>query len=198
MTTPVTLETLVGYVSVEDVYVSYSEYYGDGTIYGRVDLLTPDGNPVKGEGKTKSDLINAGVVLSENPLGSVTGDLVAVPNDAAPAAAAEEVPAPAPAAEEVPAPAPAAEEVPAPAPAPAAEEVPAPAPAAEEVPAPAPAPAAEDVPAPACNCSCSCCSCCSGAPEDNRYTVSLSIMGLEVTREFTAKIDVEARRIYLS
>ena len=156
MATPVTLETLVGYVAAEDVYVSYSEYYGDGTIYGRVDLLTPDGNPVKGEGKTKSDLINAGVVLSENPLGSVTGDLVAVPNDAAPVA-------------------------------PPAEETPAP---AEETPAPAPA----------CKCSCSCCSCCSPtpAPEDNRYTVSLSIMGFEVTREFTAKIDVESRKIYLS
>jgi hypothetical protein len=163
MATPVTLETLVGYVAAEDVYVSYSEYYGDGTIYGRVDLLTPDGNPVKGEGKTKSDLINAGVVLSENPLGSVTGDLVAVPNDAAPVA-------------------PPAEETPAP-----AEETPAP---AEETPAPAPA----------CKCSCSCCSCCSPtpAPEDNRYTVSLSMMGFEVTREFTAKIDVEARKIYLS
>ena len=156
MATPVTLETLVGYVAAEDVYVSYSEYYGDGTIYGRVDLLTPDGNPVKGEGKTKSDLINAGVVLSENPLGSVTGDLVAVPNDAAPVA-------------------------------PPAEETPAP---AEETPAPAPA----------CKCSCSCCSCCSPtpAPEDNRYTVSLSIMGFEVTREFTAKIDVESHKIYLS
>jgi hypothetical protein len=163
MATPVTLETLVGYVAAEDVYVSYSEYYGDGTIYGRVDLLTPDGNPVKGEGKTKSDLINAGVVLSENPLGSVTGDLVAVPNDAAPVA-------------------PPAEETPAP-----AEETPAP---AEETPAPAPA----------CKCSCSCCSCCSPtpAPEDNRYTVSLSMMGFEVTREFTAKIDVESRKIYLS
>ena len=149
MATPVTLETLVGYVAAEDVYVSYSEYYGDGTIYGRVDLLTPDGNPVKGEGKTKSDLINAGVVLSENPLGSVTGDLVAVPNDAAPVA-----------------------------------------PPAEETPAPAPA----------CKCSCNCCSCCSPtpAPEDNRYTVSLSMMGFEVTREFTAKIDVESRKIYLS
>jgi hypothetical protein len=161
MATPVTLETPVGYVSAEDVYVSYSEYYGDGTIYGRVDLLTPDGNPVKGEGKTKSDLINAGVVLSENPLGSVTGDLIAVPNDT-------------------------------PAPAPAAEETPAPAPAAEETPAPAPA----------CKCSCNCCSCCSAtpvpAPVDNLYTVSLSMMGFEITREFTAKIDVEARRIYLS
>ena len=172
MATPVTLETPVGYVSAEDVYVSYSEYYGDGTIYGRVDLLTPDGNPVKGEGKTKSDLINAGVVLSENPLGSVTGDLVVVPNDAVPAPAAEEVPAP------------------------AAEETPAP--AAEET----PASAAEETPAPACKCSCNCCSCCSAtpvpAPVDNLYTVSLSMMGFEITREFTAKIDVEARRIYLS
>lgn len=164
MATPVTLETLVGYVAAEDVYVSYSEYYGDGTIYGRVDLLTPDGNPVKGEGKSKADLINAGVVLSENPLGSVTGDLVAVPNDA--------VPAPAPAAEETPAPAPAAEETPAP----AAEETPVAAPPAEETPTPAPAP----------------------APEDNRYTVCLSMMGFEVTREFVAKIDVEGRKIYLS
>lgn len=138
MASPVTLETPVGYVAVEDVYVSYSEYYGDGTIYGRVDLLTPDGNPVKGEGKTKSDLINAGVVLSENPLGSVTGDLVVVPNDAAPAPAAEE----------------------------------------------APAAASEEAPA--------------AASEDNRYTVCLSMMGFEVTREFVAKIDVEARKIYLS
>ena len=154
MASPVTLETLVGYVAAEDVYVSYSEYYGDGTIYGRVDLLTPDGNPVKGEGKTKTDLMNAGVVLSETPLGSVTGDLVAVP---APAAAPEEE-------------------------------------------TPAPAPAAEETPAPLCKCSCNCCSCCSAAPapEENRYTVSLSMMGFEVTREFTAKIDVEARKIYLS
>jgi hypothetical protein len=152
MATPVTLETPVGYVAAEDVYVSYSEYYGDGTIYGRVDLLTPDGNHVKGEGKTKTDLINAGVVLSENPLGSVTGDLVVVP-------------AAAPAVEETPAP--------------AAEETPAP--AAEDT----PAPAAEETPAPA-------------APEDNRYTVCLSMMGFEVTREFTAKIDTEARKIYLS
>jgi len=175
MATPVTLETPVGYVAAEDVYVSYSEYYGDGTIYGRVDLLTPDGNPVKGEGKTKTDLINAGVVLSETPLGSVTGDLVVVP---AAAPAAEEAPAAAPAAEEAPAPVPAPEEVPAPAP----EEVPAPAPAPEEVPAPAPAP--EEAPV--------------AAPVDNRYTVCLSIMGFEVTREFTAKIDVESRKIYLS
>ena len=165
MATPVTLETLVGYVSAEDVYVSYSEYYGDGTIYGRVDLLTPDGNPVKGEGKTKADLVNAGVVLSENPLGSVTGDLVAVPNDT---------------------------------PAPAAEETPA-APAEETPVAPA-----EEMPVPACKCSCNCCNCCSSTPApaappaDNLYTLSLSIMGFDVTREFSVKIDVENRKIYLS
>jgi hypothetical protein len=161
MATLVTLETLVGYVAAEDVYVSYSEYYGDGTIYGRVDLLTPDGNPVKGEGKTKTDLMNAGVVLSETPLGSVTGDLVAVP-------------AAAPAAEETPV-----------APSLVVEETPAP--PAEETPAPPPD----------CKCMSNCCSA-TPTPEDNRYTVSLSMMGFEVTREFTVKIDVEARKIYLS
>jgi hypothetical protein len=180
MATLVTLETLVGYVAAEDVYVSYSEYYGDGTIYGRVDLLTPDGNPVKGEGKTKTDLMNAGVVLSETPLGSVTGDLVAVP---AAAPAAEETPvAPSLVVEETPAPP--AEETPA-APSLVVEETPAP--PAEETPAPPPD----------CKCMSNCCSA-TPTPEDNRYTVSLSMMGFEVTREFTVKIDVEARKIYLS
>jgi hypothetical protein len=63
----------------------------------------------------------------------------------------------------------------------------------------APSLVVEEAPAPpACKCSCNCCSCCSATPEDNRYTVSLSMMGFEVTREFTAKIDVEARKIYLN
>lgn len=154
MTTPITCETPVGYIVAEDVYVSYSEYYGDGTIYGRNDLLMPDGTPVKGAGKTKSELINANVTLSEVGVGTVTGDIVVVPNDA-------------PAAE----PAPAAEESPAPAPAPVAEESPTPAPVAE--------PVAED-------------------STNNRYTVSFSVLGFQLTREFTAKIDNENRKIYLS
>lgn len=70
-------ETPVGYVVANDVYVSYSEYYGDGTIYGYTELLSSDGNPVKGAGKSKADLINENVVLGNN-LGSITGDIIAV------------------------------------------------------------------------------------------------------------------------
>jgi hypothetical protein len=138
-------ETPVGYVVAADVYVSYSEYYGDGTIYGYTELLMPDGNPVKGAGKTKADLINENAVLGNN-LGSVTGDIIAVemPEVAeVPASEAAEV-------------------------APEAAEV-------AEVPEVAPAPEVSD-----------------------RYTVSLSIFGFDITREFTAKIDVEGRKIYLS
>ena len=144
-------ETPVGYVVANDVYVSYSEYYADGTIYGYTELLSSDGNPVKGAGKTKADLINENVVLGNN-LGSVTGDLVVV-TDAVPAEVAAEV----------------APEV---APEVAAEVAP-------EVAAEVAAELAE-------------------VPSDNLYTVSFSLMGFEVTREFTAKIDLESRRIYLS
>lgn len=78
------MESAVGYVAAEDVYVAYSEYYGDGTIYGRVDLLL-NGEPVRGAGKSKKELVEAGVVLSENVIGSINGDLVVVP-DSVPAA----------------------------------------------------------------------------------------------------------------
>jgi hypothetical protein len=234
MTSPITFETPVGYIVAEDVYVSYSEYYGNGTIYGRNDLLMPDRTPVKGAGKTKAQLINANVTLSEVSVGSVTGDIVVVPNDSAPAPeegsapapapeegsapapAPEEGSAPAPAPEEGSAPAPAPEEGSAPAPAPeegcapapapeegsapapAPEEGSAPAPAPEEGAAPAPAPEEKVAPAPA------------PAPEEpansetldestnNRYTVSFSVLGFKLTREFTVKIEKEARKIYLS
>ena len=132
-----TLETPVGYVAAQDVYVSFSEYYGDGTIYGYTELLTPDGNPVKGAGKSKNDLVNENVVLGNN-LGSVSGDLVVV------AEVAAEVPA--------------------------------------EVPAEVTEVAAEVT----------------EVPDANRYTVSFSFMGFDITREFTAKIDTEGRKIYLS
>jgi hypothetical protein len=148
----VTLETPVGYVSSEDVYISYREYYGDGTIYGRVELLTPEGEPVKGAGKTKIDLINANVVLGDNVIGSIGGDLVGVPNEAVPEEEA----------------APVAEEA-----APVAA-----APVAEEAAPVAAAPVVEE-------------------PANDRYTVSLSIFGFAVTREFTVKIDNATRNIYL-
>jgi hypothetical protein len=157
-------ETPVGYVIATDVYVSYSEYYGDGTIYGYTELLTPDGNPVKGAGKSKADLINENAVLGNN-LGSVTGDIIAVEMPVP--EVAPEVPAEVP---EVPEVAPEVPEV--------APEVPEVAPEAAEVPEVAPeVPEAAEVP--------------------DRYTVSFCFMGFNITREFTAKIDVEGRKIYL-
>jgi hypothetical protein len=187
MTSPITFETPVGYIIAEDVYVSYSEYYGDGTIYGRNDLLMPDGTPVKGAGKTKAELINANVTLSEVGVGTVTGDIVVVSNDSAPAPAPalEEGAAPTPAPEEGAAPAPAPEEGAAPAPAPAPEENATPAPALEEGAAPAPAP--EEANSETLEES-----------TNNRYTVSFSVLGFKLTREFTVKIEKEARKIYLS
>ena len=157
MSSPITLETQVGYIEAEDVYVSYSEYYGDGTIYGRNDLLMPDGSPVKGAGKTKAELINANVTLSEVGVGTVTGDIVVVSNDSAPAPAPEEGSAPAPEEGSVPAP--------------------------EENAVPAPAPAVPEV---------------IDESTNNLYTVSFSVLGFEITREFTVKIDKETRKIYLS
>ena len=187
MSSPITLETQVGYIEAEDVYVSYSEYYGDGTIYGRNDLLMPDGSPVKGAGKTKAELINANVTLSEVGVGTVTGDIVVVSNDSAPAPAPEEGSVPAPAPEENAVPAPEENAVPAPEEkaVPEPEENAAPAPEEKVVPEPAPAPAPE-------------------VPEvidestNNLYTVSFSVLGFEITREFTVKIDKETRKIYLS
>ena len=73
------MESAVGYVAMEDVYIAYSEYYGDATIYGRVDLLL-NGEPVKGAGKSKKELVESGVVLSETVVGSMNGELVAIPD----------------------------------------------------------------------------------------------------------------------
>lgn len=136
MATPITLETNVGYVVAEDVYVCYSEYYGDGTIYGRVDLLMPDGTPVKGAGKTKTELVNTNVMLSEVALGTVTGDIVVVTKEAV----------------------------------------------AEENSVPTPPEANNNV----------------DDSTNNRYTVSFSVLGFEITREFAVKIDTETRKIHLS
>ena len=171
------MESMVGYVAAEDVYVVYREYYGDGTIYGRVDLLL-NGEPVRGAGKSKKELVEAGVVLSENFIGSIGGDLVGVPDsnevvaEVAPEVAPEVVPAaePLPAAEPEVAPELAAE------PLPAAEPEVAPEVAAE--PEVAPEVAAEP---------------CSG-----RYAVTLVIAGFTVTRELNVKINEESRQIYLS
>ena len=82
MASPITLETLIGYIPGEDVYIRFTEYYGNGTIYGRTELSMPDGSPVKGEGKFKKDLVEMGVIMSDFVNGSLTGDLIVVPADA--------------------------------------------------------------------------------------------------------------------
>jgi hypothetical protein len=175
MTTPITFETLVGYIVEEDVYVSYSEYYGDGTIYGRNDLLMPDGSPVKGAGKTKAELVNANVVLSEVGLGSVTGNIVVVPNDVVPEEKPVPEETPVPEEKSVPEETPVPEEKPVPEETPVPEEKSVP----EETPVPEEKPAAED-------------------STNNLYKVYISVLGFEITREFTAKIDNDTRKIYLS
>lgn len=90
MATLLSMNSAVGYVAAEDVYVVYSEYYDDGTIYGRVDILDVNGELVRGAGKSKKDLVEAGVVLSDSVAGSVGGDLVRVPDSNEPLPVAEE------------------------------------------------------------------------------------------------------------
>ena len=124
MASPITLETLIGYIVAEDVYIRFTEYYGDGTIYGRTELSMPDGSPVKGEGKFKKELVEAGVLMSEVVAGSLGGDLVWVQNEA-PVEAPVEVPAEVPAEVPVEAPVDAPVEVPAEVPVDAPVEVPA-------------------------------------------------------------------------
>ena len=100
MASPITLDTLIGYIVAEDVYIRFTEYYGDGTIYGRTELSMPDGSPVKGEGKFKKELVEAGVLMSDIVAGSLGGDLVWVDNEApaeVPLEAPAEVPLEAPA-----------------------------------------------------------------------------------------------------
>ena len=96
MATPLSMESSVGYVSAEDLYVVFREYYGDGTIYGRVDLLDADGQPARGAGKSKKQLVDAGVLLSETWHGSISGDLMPVPDFSDDSSASAPAPEPAP------------------------------------------------------------------------------------------------------
>ena len=84
MSIPITMETRVGYIEVSDINVAYSEYYGDGTIYGLAVLFYPSGEPVKGAGKTKAELVAAGVLATEPA--TIPGDLVVLPDGESPAA----------------------------------------------------------------------------------------------------------------
>ena len=84
MSVPLSADRNVGYVEAEDVYIVFSEYYGGGTIYGRQTLQTPEGEAVRGLGKSVQDLIAAGVVVLDDQSGATCGDLVRVPLESTP------------------------------------------------------------------------------------------------------------------
>jgi hypothetical protein len=78
---PLTIDHNVGYVTAEDVYIVFSEYYGDGTIYGRQAMILPDGFLAQGAGKSKSELVAIGCLVSDDVNGALNGDLIIVPVD---------------------------------------------------------------------------------------------------------------------
>ena len=84
MTTPVDESTNVGYCVAADVYCSFTEYYGGGTVYGWRHLyIGPE--VVRGAGRTKRDLIAAGAVQEEAICPAVPADVVVLALDPAPA-----------------------------------------------------------------------------------------------------------------
>lgn len=81
---PLTEGQLVGFIPDEDKYIVYSEYYGDGTIYGRREVFGADGQPISGKGKSVRQLIELGATVSESCIGAIGGALLQVPLDPTP------------------------------------------------------------------------------------------------------------------
>ena len=94
MPSPLDASVLVGYVEAEDVYIVFSEYYGDGTIYGRREMFMPSGELIHGAGKTWSEIAGMGALVADEVAGAVNGHLVHIPVDVvvAPAEVPVEVP----------------------------------------------------------------------------------------------------------
>lgn len=97
MTTPVDESTNVGYSVAADVYCSFTEYYGNGTVYGWRHLYLGD-EVLRGAGKTKRELIAAGAVQEEAVCPAVPADITVLALDPEAAAAPESAAAPEPAA----------------------------------------------------------------------------------------------------
>lgn len=111
MTTPVEESTNVGYCVAADVYCSFTEYYGDGTVYGWRHLYVGS-EVLRGAGKTKRDLIALGAVQEEAICPAVPADVLVLPLDPSPE------PTPAPPAPDAPPAPPVPEPTPAPVPEP--------------------------------------------------------------------------------
>jgi hypothetical protein len=103
---PYTADMPTGYFVRDDIYMTFTEYYGGGTVYGLRHVHFPDGTPGYGlgPGLTRADLVAKGMVVPEERADAVPIDVSVVPEEGVCAAAT-----PAPAAPEV------APEVPAPA-----------------------------------------------------------------------------------
>jgi hypothetical protein len=96
---PYTADMPTGYFK-DDIYMTYTEYYGDGTVYGLRHVHFPDGTPGYGlgPGLTRADLVAKGMVVPEERADAVPIDISVVPEEgicaaATPAPAAPEVPA---------------------------------------------------------------------------------------------------------
>jgi hypothetical protein len=97
---PYTADMLTGYFVQDDIYMTYTEYYGDGTVYGLRHIHFPDGTPGYGlgPGMSRADLVAKGMVVPEERAGAVGIDIVPVA-EAVPEAEAEAVPEAVPEAE---------------------------------------------------------------------------------------------------
>jgi hypothetical protein len=78
MTTPIVPESRVGYCVAADVYCTFTEYYGGGTVYGWKHIYI-GADVVRGAGKTVKDLVEAGAVAEEATADTVPVDIEIVP-----------------------------------------------------------------------------------------------------------------------
>lgn len=74
-----------GYFVQDDIYMTYTEYYGGGTVYGLRHVHFPDGTPGYGlgPGLSRADLVAKGMVVPEVRADAVPIDIVPVAESAA-------------------------------------------------------------------------------------------------------------------
>ena len=107
---PYTADMPTGYFVQGDIYMTFTEYYGNGTVYGLRHVHNPDGSPGYGlgPGLTRADLVARGMIVPEERADAVPIDVSVVPEEGVCAAVvsapppAEPAPAPEPAPAEPP------------------------------------------------------------------------------------------------
>lgn len=79
---PYTADMPTGYFQ-DDIYMTFTEYYGDGTVYGLRHVHFPDGTPGYGlgPGMTRADLVAKGMVVPEVRADAVPIDISVVPEE---------------------------------------------------------------------------------------------------------------------